>query len=78
MFILGLNAFHGDASACIFKDGNLIVAAEEERFTRIKHAAGFPLKSIEFCLKKINIDLDQIDYITINRNPKLRISKKAI
>ena len=51
MFILGLNAFHGDASACIFKDGNLVVAAEEERFSRIKHSAGFPLKSIEFCFK---------------------------
>ena len=78
MFILGLNAFHGDASACIFKDGNLVVAAEEERFSRIKHSAGFPLKSIEFCLKKLNLNLDQVDYITINRNPNLRITKKII
>ncbi|MDC3162666.1 carbamoyltransferase [Candidatus Pelagibacter sp.] len=78
MLILGLNAFHGDASACIFKDGKLVVAAEEERFSRIKHSAGFPLKSIEFCLKKLNINLDQVDYITINRNPKLRVVKKII
>ena len=78
MFVLGLNAFHGDASACIFKDGNLVAAAEEERFSRIKHSAGFPSKSIEFCLKKLNISLDQVDYITINRNPKLRFSKKII
>ena len=44
MYILGLNAFHADSSACLFKDENLIAAAEEERFRRIKHWAGFQVK----------------------------------
>ena len=46
MYILGLNAYHGDSSACIYKDGVLIAATEEERFRRIKHWAGFPSEAI--------------------------------
>ena len=78
MYILGINAYHGDASACIFKDGELICAAEEERFTRIKHSAGFPKNAIEFCLTDSNVRLENVDYIAINRNPKLRIINKLI
>ena len=76
MLILGLNAFHGDASACIIKDNLIIAAAEEERFTRIKHAAGFPINAINFCLKKAGVEINQIDHITINRNPKQKIIPK--
>ena len=50
MYVLGINAYHADASACILKNENLIAAAEEERFGRVKHQAGFPIKAIEFCL----------------------------
>ena len=50
--IIGLNAYHGDASACIFRDGRLVAAAEEERFTRIKHFAGFPVHAIRYCLEE--------------------------
>ena len=50
MYILGINAFHGDSSACLLKNGVLIAAAEEERFRRIKHWAGFPSESIQWCL----------------------------
>ena len=78
MITLGLNIFHGDASACIFKNGKLITAVEEERFTRIKHAAGFPSNSIKHCLNTLNINLDEVDKITVNRNPKKRIFKKII
>ena len=78
MIILGLNAYHGDASACILKDNSIIAAAEEERFTRIKHAAGFPINSIKFCLNEAKISINQVDHITINRNPKQKIFKKAI
>ena len=78
MYTLGLNAYHGDASACIFKDTIILAAAEEERFTRIKHAAGFPINSIKFCLNKAQISIDQIDHITINRNPKQKILKKIL
>ena len=76
MIILGLNAYHGDASACIIKNNEIIAAAEEERFTRIKHAAGFPIHSINFCLKKAGININQVDHITINRNPKQKIISK--
>ena len=50
MYILGLNAYHGDSAACIFKDGVLVAAIEEERLRRIKHWVGFPSESIKFCL----------------------------
>ncbi len=76
MYILGLNAYHADSSAAIFKDGILIAATEEERFTRIKHWAGFPVLSIRFCLKEAGISLDKLDYITIGRDPKAKFSNK--
>jgi carbamoyltransferase len=78
MIILGLNIYHGDASACIFKDGHLIVAAEEERFTRVKHSAGFPIAAVNFCLESLDIGTDKVDFIAVNRNPKLRIFPKLL
>ena len=73
MFILGINAYHADSSAAILKDGELIAAIEEERFTRIKHWAGFPEQAIKFCLQQAGIGLDQVDYIGIGRNPKAKL-----
>ena len=55
MIILGLNAFHGDASACLVRDGALVAAAEEERFRRIKHWAGFPSQAIAYCLREAGL-----------------------
>ena len=55
MYILGINAYHGDSSACIIKDGEFIAAAEEERFRRIKHWAGFPSEAINYCLEEAGI-----------------------
>ena len=78
MIVLGLNIYHGDAAACIFKDGHLIVAAEEERFTRVKHSAGFPIAAVNFCLESLDIGIDQVDFIAVNRNPKLRIFPKLL
>ena len=78
MYTLGLNVFHGDCSACLFKDDKLIAAVEEERITRVKHAAGFPINSIKFCLDFEKIDIKDIDYVAINRNPNLRFFTKAI
>ena len=49
--VLGINAFHADASAALVEDGKIICAAEEERFTRIKHSAGFPMCAIKWCLE---------------------------
>ncbi|MBS1949727.1 MAG: Nodulation protein nolO [Cytophagales bacterium] len=77
MLILGLNAYHADSSAAIFKDGILIAATEEERFRRIKHWAGFPSEAIKFCLKEANISLQQVDYITIGRDPKAKFWSKV-
>jgi carbamoyltransferase len=67
-YILGLNAFHADAAACLVKDGELIAAVEEERFRRIKHWGGFPSESIRYCLKEAGIDLGQVDHVAVNRD----------
>lgn len=78
MIILGLNAYHGDSSACLIVDGTLIAAAEEERFRRIKHWAGLPTEAVRYCLESGDIGLDQVDYIAINRNPSANLLKKAL
>ncbi|MFM7857048.1 MAG: carbamoyltransferase N-terminal domain-containing protein, partial [Flammeovirgaceae bacterium] len=77
MYILGLNAYHADSSAAIFKDGVLIAATEEERFRRIKHWAGFPTEAIKFCLREASITLQSVDYITIGRDPRAKFWNKA-
>ena len=69
-YILGLNAYHGDSSACLLKDGRLLAAAEEERFRRIKHWAGFPTESIRYCLNEAGIRLSNVAHIAINRDPR--------
>jgi carbamoyltransferase len=76
MFILGLNAYHGDSSACLLQDGNIVAAAEEERFRRIKHWAGFPSQAIEYCLSEAGIRLDQVDHIAVNSDPSANFSRK--
>jgi len=77
MYILGLNAYHGDSSACIYKDDEIIAASEEERFRRIKHWAGFPTKAIEFCLTEAGIRIEDVDYIAVSRDPKANFTKKV-
>jgi carbamoyltransferase len=77
MYILGINAYHGDSSACLYQDGNIIAATEEERFRRIKHWAGFPTQAIEFCLKEAGISIQDVDYIAISRDPKANFLKKV-
>ncbi len=76
MYILGINAFHGDSSACIFKEGTFIAALEEERIKRVKHWAGFPAEAIRFCLNEANISIEDVDHIVISRDPKVNICKK--
>jgi len=78
MYILGINAYHGDSSACLLRDGELLAAAEEERFLRIKHWAGFPKESIRYCLQVAGIKLDQVEHIAINRDPKANIWRKVL
>jgi carbamoyltransferase len=78
MNILGLNAYHGDSSACLVIDGKLIAAAEEERFRRIKHWAGLPSQAIAYCLHAAGITIDQVDHIALNRNPYANLFRKAL
>lgn len=78
MYILGLNAYHADSSAAIFKDGVMIAAIEEERFRRVKHWAGFPAEAIKFCLHEAGIDINEVDHIAIGRDPKAKFWKKIL
>lgn len=78
MIILGLNAYHGDAAACLIKDGEVVAACEEERFRRIKHCAGFPSSAIRACLNQMGISIDDVDAIAISKNPKANLSKKLL
>ena len=75
-YILGLNFLHSDSSACLFKNSELIVAVEEERFSRVKHTMDFPYRSIEYCLNYENINISDVGVITLNSNPLSSILKK--
>ena len=74
--ILGINAYHGDSSACLVIDGKLVNAIEEERIRRIKHWAGLPSEAIKWCIQDSGISIGDIDYIAIARNPSANISTK--
>ena len=76
--ILGLNCNHADSSACIIRDGKLLIAVEEERINRIKHWAGLPINSIKECLKNSKIDINEITDISINTNPLSNINNKLL
>src|SRR6266516_2233299 len=77
MLVLGLNAHHGDASACIVRDGVIVAAAEDERFRRIKHWAGFPSEAIRYCLSEAGASLSNIDHIAVNSNPGANFLRKV-
>ncbi|UCC94675.1 MAG: carbamoyltransferase [Candidatus Omnitrophota bacterium] len=76
MNILGINAYHPDSSAALIVNGKLVAAVEEERFTRIKHFAGFPKDSVKYCLREGRLNLGDIDYIALPRSPYARFLKK--
>ncbi len=76
MIILGLNAFHGDSSAALVRDGVLIAAAEEERFRRVKHWAGLPLHAISYCLREAGIRLSDVDHIGVNQDNRANLLRK--
>jgi carbamoyltransferase len=78
MIILGINAFHADAAACVVRDGQLVAAAEEERFTRIKHWAGCPIQAIDYCLQEAGVSLTEVDHIAVNRDPQAHLVDKAL
>jgi len=74
--ILGINAYHADAAACIVRDGKLLAAAEEERFRRIKHWAGFPSQAIQYCLREANVELADVTHVAVNRNSRANLLRK--
>ena len=77
MHILGINAYHADASAVLLRDGQLIAALEEERFRRVKHFAGFPRIAIRRCLEMGGIEGRDVNAVAISRNPRANVLKKA-
>ena len=78
MIILGINAYHGDVSAALLRDGELVAAVEEERFTRVKHAAGFPKNAIAECLAVSGATTGEIEHVAISRDPRANLLRKAL
>jgi len=78
MIIVGINAYHADASAAIFVNGKMVAAIEEERFTRVKHWAGFPQLAIKFCLQEAGVTFKEVDFFAIGRDPKAKFLKKIL
>jgi len=75
MYILGISSFYHDSAACILKDGNIVAAAQEERFTRIKHDSGFPCNAIKYCVSEAGIRPDQIKNIVFYEKPFLKFER---
>src|SRR5215813_671682 len=76
MIILGLNAFHGDSAAALICNGKLIAAAEEERFRRVKHWAGFPSEAIAYCLREAGIALSDVQHVAVNQDNWANLFRK--
>ena len=75
MYILGISCFYHDSAACLIQDGEIISAAQEERFTRIKHDSSFPINGIQYCLKAAGITIDDLDYISYYEKPHLKLER---
>jgi carbamoyltransferase len=76
MIILGLNAFHGDSAAALVREGKLVAAAEEERFRRVKHWAGFPSKAIAYCLREAGLALSDVEHVAVNQDSRANLLRK--
>src|SRR6266852_91781 len=76
--VLGLNAYHGDVSAAIVRDGLLIAAVEEERFRRVKHYAGFPHRAIAECRRMAGATASDVDWFAVSRDPRAHLWRKAL
>jgi carbamoyltransferase len=75
MLILGISALYHDSAACLIKDGKIIAAAQEERFTRKKHDHSFPSNAIQYCLRETDIGVTELDYITFYDKPFLKFER---
>ena len=75
MHILGISAFYHDSAACLVKDGRIVAAAQEERFTRIKHDKNFPIHAIRYCMEAAGIGFEQIDHVAYYDKPLLTFDR---
>ncbi|MFQ5787480.1 MAG: carbamoyltransferase, partial [Thermodesulfobacteriota bacterium] len=75
MYILGISAYYHDSAAVLIKDGNIVAAAQEERFTRKKHDDGFPRRAAEYCLKEAGIDIAQVEHVVFYDKPILKFNR---
>lgn len=75
MYILGISAYYHDSAACLIKDGTIVAAAQEERFTRKKHDPGFPHKAIDYCIAEAGIKPGDIDYVAFYDKPFLKFER---
>src|SRR5947209_11084482 len=73
--ILGLSAFYHDSAAAIVRDGEIVAAAQEERFTRKRHDSGFPAQAIRYCLQEAGVDLGAVDQIAFYDKPFLKFER---
>src|ERR1700751_34423 len=78
MHILGISCYYHDAAAAILRDGQLVAAAEEERFSRVKHDFGFPKHAIEFCLREAKINAKDLDYVVFYERPFKKLDRLLI
>lgn len=78
MYILGLNAYHAGASACLIEDGRLIAAVEEERFARVKYWAGFPVQAVQYCLEAAGITAHDLDHVALASDPSANLMQKVM
>jgi carbamoyltransferase len=77
-YVLGINAYHGDVSAALLRDGQLVAAVEEERFRRIKHWAGFPTLAIRRVLEMAGIRGQDVRHVAVSRDPKANLLRKGL
>ncbi|MEX0990755.1 MAG: carbamoyltransferase C-terminal domain-containing protein [Actinomycetota bacterium] len=77
MNILGINAYHGDASAALVVDGTLVAAVEEERFSRVKHDTSFPTNAIRYCLDEAGLSPRDVDHISLSKNPRANLRRRV-
>jgi carbamoyltransferase len=75
MYILGISAFYHDSAACLIRDGEILAAAQEERFTRKKHDADFPKNAVDYCLKHAGITVDDLDFVAFYDKPLLTFER---
>ncbi len=75
MKILGISALYDDLAACLVVDGEIVAAAQEERFTRRKHDAGFPVRAVDFCLRSLGLRLRDVDWIVFYEKPFVKFER---